>query len=104
MLTQLVAPGSALLPECMDDKKAVTRIAAKIRQIKGVNSVKRFEGGTYVVDDCSDNVGFMGAWTGQQLHHGRVHPYPAGVGYYRDTAQRHSGTQSFVTCEKKQSG
>ena len=50
------------------------------------------------MDDCCNTDNFMVARTGEQLHDGRVHPYPAGNCRYRGTGQRYSGPQSFVAC------
>jgi hypothetical protein len=63
-------------------EKAAGRTAAQIKQSKGVNSVKRFEGGSYVVDYSRRTVNSVGARTGQQLHHGRIYSHPAGAGYH----------------------
>jgi hypothetical protein len=58
--------------------------------------VKGLKGGRYVVDYRCDTDNFVVAWAGEQLYDGRVDSHPAGNCYYRDSAQRYSGTKSFV--------
>ena len=44
------------------------------------------------MDNRYDTDNSVGPWAGEQLHDGRVDSYPAGNCYYRDFAQRYSGT------------
>lgn len=48
------------------------------------------------MDDICNTDNYVVAWTGEQLHDGRVHSYPAGNCRYSGTGKRYSGTQSFV--------
>ena len=54
------------------------------------------EGVPNVVDNRCDTVNHVGAGAGEQLHDGRVDSHPAGNRYYRDSAQRYSGTQRIA--------
>jgi hypothetical protein len=48
------------------------------------------------VDNRCNTDNSVGAWAREQLYDGRVDSHPAGNCYYRDSAQRYSGTQSIV--------
>jgi hypothetical protein len=48
------------------------------------------------VDDCCDTDSPLGVRAGEQLHHGRVHPYFACARTCRGRDQRHSGPETWV--------
>jgi hypothetical protein len=54
------------------------------------------------MDYCSDIDNSMGTWTGEQLHDGRVHTYPAGAGDYCCPAQRHWLAAAKIAGGKKE--
>jgi hypothetical protein len=51
------------------------------------------------VDDRCDTDSSLGVGAGQQLHHGRVHPYFARARNCSNRDQRHSGTESVAAIE-----
>jgi len=48
------------------------------------------------VDSCRRHVNTLGAGIGQQLYHGRIYSYPAGIGGYRPAGSDHSGPENPV--------
>lgn len=48
------------------------------------------------MDDSSNTDSTLGTGAGEQLHDGRVHPYPVGDSCYCGAAQYHSGEASLV--------
>jgi len=54
-------------------------------------------GESYVVDNRNNTVGSMGAWACQQLHHGRIHPYPASNSRYYCGAESLPRPEELVT-------
>jgi hypothetical protein len=55
-----------------------------------------WEGATYVVDDCDDIAGSVGAGIGEQLYDGRIHSYPVGDCHCRGAGQDHTRATSPV--------
>jgi hypothetical protein len=66
----------------------------------GVGHFFVLKGEPHVVDDCCNTDNFVAAGVGEQLHDGRIHPYPAGDRRYRSAAQYHSGPENHVVNEK----
>ncbi len=56
------------------------------------------------MDNCRDTDNSVGVGTGQQLHDGRVHSYPAGTCCYCCAAQPLSGAAAWVAFWKGQTG
>jgi hypothetical protein len=48
------------------------------------------------MDHCCHSNNSVAAWTGEQLHDGRVNPYPAGDCHCHDPRQLHFGAQINV--------
>lgn len=58
--------------------------------------LSELKGESNVVDDCCNTGNPVAAGICEQLHDGRVHPYPAGDCRYRSAGQGHSGTENHV--------
>ena len=48
------------------------------------------------MDNFCNTGNTVAAGIGEQLHDGRVHPYPAGDRRYRSAGQYHSGAENHV--------
>ena len=55
------------------------------------------EGGSHVVDNSCNTAGSVAAGVGEQLHHGRVHPYFACVSSHRADSRLISETMTCVS-------
>ena len=60
------------------------------------------EGGSNVVDNRSNTAGSVAAGVGEQLHHGRVHPYFAHFSSHRADSRLISETMTLCTRSGKQ--